>query len=175
MKPERTMQILQKLEAIHRQRPALAMSDITNAELVEAPQIASGAVLALVDLAKEVVAEKPRACRLVYICSPCRGDYEKNLANARRYCRQVMELMPDAIPVAPHLYFTQFLDDTVEDERDRGLSAGIDLLDMCDEIILFGEPSEGMSREIQYAKEHAIPIRDAAEIFKSKEETKNEN
>lgn len=106
--------------------------------------------------------------RLVYICSPCRGDYQRNIENARRYCREVMELWPDVLPIAPHIYFTQFLDDKVEEERARGLAAGIELLARCDEILVFGldHPSEGMRREIEYAKQHAIPIRDAADIFK---------
>lgn len=109
--------------------------------------------------------------KLAYICSPCRGDYQKNIENARRYCRAVMKHWPDVLPIAPHIYFTQFLDDTVEEERVRGMAAGIELLARCDEIIVFGldKPSEGMRHEIEYAKKHAIPIRDAAEIFKSDE------
>ncbi len=106
--------------------------------------------------------------RKVYICSPCRGDYERNIENARRYCREVMELWPDTLPIAPHIYFTQFLDDAIDEERERGLAAGIELLASCDELLVFGidQPSEGMKREIDYAHEHAIPVRDAAEIFK---------
>lgn len=50
--------------------------------------------------------------RLVYICSPCRGDIEKNIEKAQRYCREAVELWDDVIPIAPHVYFTQFLDDT---------------------------------------------------------------
>ena len=26
--------------------------------------------------------------KLVYICSPCRGDVEKNIEKAQRYCEQ---------------------------------------------------------------------------------------
>ena len=35
--------------------------------------------------------------RLVYICSPCRGDIEKNIEKAQRYCREAVELWDDVI------------------------------------------------------------------------------
>ena len=28
--------------------------------------------------------------KLAYICSPCRGDYEKNIIKAQEYCREAM-------------------------------------------------------------------------------------
>lgn len=28
--------------------------------------------------------------KLTYICSPCRGDYEKNIIKAQEYCREAM-------------------------------------------------------------------------------------
>lgn len=106
--------------------------------------------------------------KLVYICSPCRGDIEKNIAKAQGYCREAVELFPDVVPIAPHVYCTQFLDDTNPQERDTGMDIGIALLDMCDEIWVYGieNPSEGMSREIEYAKEHEIQIRDAVEVYR---------
>ena len=45
----------------------------------------------------------------IYICSPLSGDYEKNIENAKRYSRYVV--LKGLIPVTPHIYFTQFLDD----------------------------------------------------------------
>ena len=45
----------------------------------------------------------------VYICSPLRGDYDANIAAARTYCREAVEA--GHLPVAPHIYLTQFLDD----------------------------------------------------------------
>lgn len=106
--------------------------------------------------------------KLVYICSPCRGDYEKNIQKAQGYCREIMERWPNVLPIAPHVYFTQFLDDTNEAERELGMAAGIALLSMCDEIWVYGmeNPSRGMASEIVYATEHAIPIRDAADVYR---------
>lgn len=57
--------------------------------------------------------------RLIYICSPLRGDIEKNIQKAQGYCREAVDLWPDVIPIAPHVYCTQFLDDTIPQERDR--------------------------------------------------------
>ncbi|MDO4321924.1 MAG: hypothetical protein Q4C61_05300 [Lachnospiraceae bacterium] len=110
--------------------------------------------------------------RLIYICSPCRGDMEKNIIKAQGYCREAVELWPDVIPIAPHVYFTQFFDETIPEERKIGMDAGIALLDICDEIWVYGieNPSEGMKREIEYANIHGIPVRDAAEVYRSRQQ-----
>ena len=53
--------------------------------------------------------------KLIYICSPCRGNdgnYEHNIEMAQYYCRTVMHMFPNLLPIAPHVYFTQFLDDS---------------------------------------------------------------
>jgi hypothetical protein len=39
--------------------------------------------------------------RFIYICSPCRGDMEKNITKAQGYCREAAELFPDVVPIAP--------------------------------------------------------------------------
>ena len=64
------------------------------------------------------------------------------------------------IPVAPHLLYPQFLEDSDPAERNLGLRAGLELLSRCEEMWVFGEEiSPGMSREIQFAQERGIPIR----------------
>lgn len=109
--------------------------------------------------------------KLVYICSPCRGEVEKNIAKAQGYCREAVELFPDVIPIAPHVYFTQFLNELEPAERAEGMEMGITLLDLCSEIWVYGmeNPSEGMRAEIEYAEEHGIAIRDAADVYKAAE------
>ena len=52
---------------------------------------------------------------LVYICSPYRGDTEKNGEKARRYSRFAIE--NKAIPITPHLLYPQFMDDSNPEER----------------------------------------------------------
>ena len=94
----------------------------------------------------------------VYICSPCRGDYENNIQRAKEYSRAAA--MRGCIPIAPHIYLTQFLDDTVPAERELGLSFGRDLVLLCDELWAFGldHPSAGMAGEIETAKAAGIPV-----------------
>lgn len=105
--------------------------------------------------------------KLIYICSPLRGDYERNMENAETYCRLVMKYIPNALPIAPHIYFTRFLHDTDEEERRLGMAAGIELLDKCDELWAFdiNQPSEGMRAEIEHAKERGIPVKDGLSVM----------
>ena len=95
----------------------------------------------------------------IYVCSRYAGDTEKNTADARRYCGYVVKEC-GAIPIAPHIYFTQFLDDDNPGEREFGCLAGLQLLSECDELWYFGDQvSKGMVAEIIAAKEQNIPVR----------------
>ena len=93
---------------------------------------------------------------LIFVCSPYRGDTETNTQNARRYCRLVME--QGGIPFAPHLLFTQFLDEENVAERRQGLRMGMEMLKLCGELWAFGEPTEGMRLEITQARRLGIPV-----------------
>lgn len=86
--------------------------------------------------------------KLVYICSPLRGNVIKNKNNAKRYCKQAIK--QGVIPIAPHIYFTQFLNDKIEKERKIGMESAIELLKICDELWVFGKPSAGMQKEIEW-------------------------
>lgn len=111
--------------------------------------------------------------KFVYICSPLRGDIKKNIEKARNYCRDAVLLYPDVVPIAPHVYFTQFLDDNNPAERSLGMDNGIELLALCDEIWVFGieNTSAGMRNEIEYAKLHELPIRNGfKELRKGREQ-----
>lgn len=88
---------------------------------------------------------------LVYICSPYSGDVAGNVKNARRYCRFAFE--QGCIPIAPHLLFTQFLDDSNLKERELGLHFGNVLMSQCREVWVFGNiVSPGMDAEIRRAR-----------------------
>ena len=100
--------------------------------------------------------DKPRFER-IFVCSPYRGDTVTNAKNARKYCRFVEE--HTKLPIAPHIYFTQFLDDKNPVERMLGLIYGMDLLMLCGELWIFGDRiTEGMRMEIDRAKDLDIPI-----------------
>ena len=101
--------------------------------------------------------------KLIYICSPFRGDYETNTKNAIRY--SAAAFAAGYIPVTPHIYFPQFMDDRNPVEREKAMQAGEQLLLRCSEVWAFGldHPSEGMSSEIAIAERHGIPVRDGTE------------
>lgn len=111
----------------------------------------------------------------IYICSPCRGDYEKNIDNAITYSGICFRM--GYIPVTPHIYFTRFTDDNNSKERDMAMSAGAQLLLECSEVWVFGldHPSEGMQAEIALAIRHGIPVRDGEEILKNRHRKKRDD
>lgn len=111
----------------------------------------------------------------IYICSPCRGDYEKNIDNAATYSGICFRM--GYIHVTPHIYFTRFMDDANSKERSMAMEAGKQLLLECSEVWVFGldHPSEGMQEEIALAIRHGIPIRDGEEILKNRHRKKRDD
>ncbi len=70
--------------------------------------------------------------KTVYIASPYRGDVDNNTRMAKRYCSYAVR--NGVIPICPHIYFTNFLDDNNEVERQQGINMGLQLLRLCSEI-----------------------------------------
>lgn len=95
---------------------------------------------------------------IVYICSPYSGRIEENTIAARKYSRFAVD--EGCIPIAPHLLFPQFLDDTNHEERQLGIFFGNVLMTKCIEIWVFGNSiTDGMQAEIAYAKRRRCHIR----------------
>lgn len=94
----------------------------------------------------------------VFICSPYRGDIEKNVAAAKRHAR--IAAVCGYCPVAPHLFFPQFLDDSDPQERILGITLGIEMMKDCDEVWLFGSNiTSGMAYELEQVRKLGIPVR----------------
>lgn len=94
----------------------------------------------------------------IFVCSPYKGDIEKNVEFAKDCCRFVTE--SGHYPFAPHLFCTQYLDDNNEAERDLGINCGMAFLEVCDELWYFGNNiTSGMEKEIGWAKILKIPVR----------------
>lgn len=100
----------------------------------------------------------------VYIISRYRADrpkqreFHKNVA--RYFCRVIID--EGKVPVAPHIYYTQFLDDNYPDDRECGLGLGIWELHNSQEFLLIvidGIISEGMQNEIMEVSRMGIPGR----------------
>ena len=100
---------------------------------------------------------------LVYICSPYRGDPERNAEKARRYSRFAVD--QGAIPLAPHLLLPQYMKE--EKERDLILFMDLVLLGRCSEVWVFGsEITDGMKLEIGKAKKRRMTVRYFTEDLK---------
>jgi hypothetical protein len=88
---------------------------------------------------------------LLYVCSPYRGDTKRNKEYARKLTRAALD--NGFIPVTVHLYLTEATDDTNQEERVRGMAAGMKILENC-KYILVGDRygiSEGMKAELTFA------------------------
>jgi hypothetical protein len=95
---------------------------------------------------------------IVYICSPYSGAIEANTEAARRYCRFAVD--SGCIPIAPHLFYPQFMDDRDPYERKLGIRFGNILMDRCAEVWIFGSRiSAGMSEEINRAQRKGQTLR----------------
>ncbi len=100
----------------------------------------------------EQEAKTLRAFRpVVYICFPLVEDTMRNQENNRTYCRFAVDA--GYVPIAPHIYFPQFMNDRSSRERELTLFMAAILLSKCAELWVFGEKiTSGMSIEIRKAK-----------------------
>lgn len=92
----------------------------------------------------------------VFICSPMKGDVEQNLKLAKFAARVLIN--SGYIPIAPHLYFPQFLDDNDQYERIKGIKMGVELMKECDRMWIIGTTiTNGKEYEINEAKKAKVP------------------
>ena len=91
----------------------------------------------------------------VFICSARNGDPALDAARAQNFLLQAMH--QDYAPFAPHLLYPQVLDE--DRERGLGLMCALAFLQVCDELWVFGEPTNGMQTEIAMALELKIPVK----------------
>ena len=108
--------------------------------------------------------------RLIYVCSPYRGESEEEVSRNVEYAMGCSEFVITQayVPLAPHLLYTRFLNDDVADDRLIGMICADTLLRRCDEIWVFGEygVSEGMREEFDQARRLCMPYRLFKEDFK---------
>jgi hypothetical protein len=91
---------------------------------------------------------------VVFVCSPY-GGKKKNLDAAREYCR--IEIDNGNTPFAPHLLYTQLLDEKTD--RWLGIQLGLEMLERVDALHVWGdEITEGMQMEIDFAIDNGIPV-----------------
>ena len=109
--------------------------------------------------------DRKERMKRVYVCSPFAGDIRGNIAHAKIY--SLYAIKQGVCPITPHLMFTQYLNEKDPVQRELGLRCGADLLQVCDELWVFGDDiSEGMSEEIRLAKKLGIPVRRFRQSFR---------
>lgn len=94
----------------------------------------------------------------VYICSQygSQGNKENNLELAKLFCMNVIE--GGNVPICPHLFLSQVLNDDVSSQRQQGLSIGLRMLEDADMLLVCSRISKGMAAEIAKAWNMEIPV-----------------
>lgn len=111
----------------------------------------------------ETVFKENKEPELIFVCSPLKAygkySFEYNIHLAQKYCREVA--MQGDLPLAPHVYFTNFLEDDIPSERELGFELGLKLLKLCKTMNVYirnGFKSNGMKNEIELAMILGIKI-----------------
>jgi hypothetical protein len=104
----------------------------------------------------------------VFVCSPFRGQtseqQQANVEKARQLLRYAVHL--GHAPFAPHLLYPGVLNDADPVERVHGIEAGLSFLLACHELWWLETPqgiTEGMRKELQFARPAGLIIRKATE------------
>lgn len=100
--------------------------------------------------------------KLIILESPLAGDVERNTEYARKCMKDA--LLRGEAPMVSHLLYTQCLDDTITEERDLGIEAGLAFKSVVNKTVVYTDLgiSKGMeygiksaldnSREVEYRK-----------------------
>lgn len=104
----------------------------------------------------EAINYDPAIAKKEFICSPYRSDYPDDRELYRKLAAAAckMAFINGHVPVAPHMYFTNFLDDANYKHRQWGLAASQSLLARCNMMTVYvidGYISAGMKAEIERA------------------------
>jgi hypothetical protein len=90
---------------------------------------------------------------VVYICHPYRNNVLGNLERVTELC---VRLRRSCVPLAPQLLLPAYIDE--ETERELALEHCVRLVGVADQVRVYGEPTEGMLREIAEAERLGIPV-----------------
>jgi hypothetical protein len=99
--------------------------------------------------------------RRVYVCHPFANDPAGNIERVRAISLAL--IAEGVLPIAPHLYLPQLVDEATD--REHALVLCLELLATCDEVRVFGNVvTEGMERELREAKRLGIHVRFVREV-----------
>jgi len=100
--------------------------------------------------------------KIIYIAHPVSGDIKGNLKKVAQIGREINLNEPDIVPLSQFFFDCHCLDDSILEERERGIKNDVAILTsgLIDEVRLYGDRiSKGMESEINLATELNIPIR----------------
>jgi len=84
---------------------------------------------------------------------PCADAF--NAATVAAICRSLTDA--GFAPIAPQLYLPAFVDEATQ--REEALSLCLELLDVCDEVRVYGDRvTDGMRAELQHAEARGIAV-----------------
>jgi hypothetical protein len=96
--------------------------------------------------------------KMFYICAPLGGDIKKNVERVKKAMKEMIRQYKQAVVemptfVVPHFALQNLsFDDNGEIDRKWGMKMCMDLLRMCDEVIVIGEEvTAGMKMEMEEA------------------------
>lgn len=108
--------------------------------------------------------------KIVYIAHPLSGDIPGNLEKVKNIIRQINLTESDIVPFAHYFVDCHALDDTIPEERERGIKNDIALMKagFINELWLYGDRiSAGMGHEIALALKLGITVISKSEGTKS--------
>lgn len=92
----------------------------------------------------------------IYVCSPLGEDMPESRKAAEKYAAYVME--QGGLPIWP-LCLLPLTDGESNEAKAFIFLAGRNLLWLCDEVWVFGEPTPEMEEEIHFGKQVNLPVR----------------
>jgi hypothetical protein len=98
---------------------------------------------------------------VAYIAHPISGDIEGNIRKVKAILREINLTEPEVVPFAPYLVDLGVLDDSIPEERARGIKNDHEFFNrkFIDEIWLYGDRiSSGMWEEIKLADKLAVKV-----------------
>jgi hypothetical protein len=99
----------------------------------------------------------------IYVCHAWSNDPVANATDVEFICRAIVA--KSALPIAPQIYLSRFMDESTQ--REQAMNFCLQLLADCDLVLAFGTPTDGMRRELTFARSRGIPVRhlDSQEAF----------
>ena len=91
----------------------------------------------------------------IYVCHAWSDNPVANAEDIEFICRAVVA--KGSLPIAPQIYLSRFMDEATQ--REQAMNFCLQLLADCDLVLAFGTATDGMRRELAFARSKGIPIR----------------